>query len=68
VISRRSPPAVHDGKREARHQREALTRNPSKVAKQGLREKDQEKRKVAVYNGKSISEPPGKESCGTDGS
>jgi hypothetical protein len=38
------------------------------VAKQGFREKDQEKRKVAVYNEKSILEPPGKGSCGTDGS
>jgi hypothetical protein len=30
----------------------------SRAAKKGFLEKDQEKRKVAVYNRKSISEPP----------
>jgi hypothetical protein len=30
----------------------------SRAAKKGFLEKDHEKRKVAVYNRKSISEPP----------
>jgi hypothetical protein len=38
--------------------RAVLIRNASRVAKKGFREKNQPKRKVAVYNRKSISEPP----------
>jgi vacuolar-type H+-ATPase subunit H len=50
--------AVHDGKREARQQRATLIAAASKAAKKGFREKDQEMTKVAVYNRKSILEPP----------
>jgi hypothetical protein len=40
----------------------------NKAPKKGLREKDQQKRKVAVYNRKIILEPPEKATCENDGS
>ena len=44
--------------REAKQKRATLITVASKTPKKGFREKDQQKRKVAVYNRKSISEPP----------
>jgi hypothetical protein len=41
--------ALHDGKREAKQQRAMLITVASKTPKQGFREKDQQKRKDAVY-------------------
>jgi hypothetical protein len=46
--------------REAKQKRATLIAVANRAAKNGFREKDQEKRKVAVYNRKSISEPPAK--------
>jgi hypothetical protein len=44
--------------REAKQKRATLITVASKTPKKGFREKDQQKKKVAVYNRKSISEPP----------
>ena len=44
-------------KTETKQKRAALITAPWREAKKAFREKDQEKRKVAVYNRKSILEP-----------